>query len=275
MKCPILSPNLVTSLLVLLLGQSYLHSAFGAEPNWENALVTDRPDAAESSQVVGPSVLQIETSLLWSQSRDAADSTSRQLNFPTLLRFGLSDAVELRLASDLWNRAWLTQPREDWSGLSDTGLGLKWHTWSNERLSTALLFEVNVPTGDEPFTSTQHEFSATFALDGDLGSGLGLGTNWGVSRVSDETGEGYFTEFRYAVALGGALNQRWSWFLEVFGSAIPEQVPASDEVLLDGGFKFLLSPDMQLDLAASHGLTDSAPDLEVTLGWSYRLRTRQ
>src|SRR5262245_3846378 len=70
----------------------------------DDGIVTDRPDFVESSLTVGKYRFQIETSV--NLERDDQDDVKfRTWTTPTLLRFGVSDNLELRLESDGYTRA--------------------------------------------------------------------------------------------------------------------------------------------------------------------------
>src|SRR5690242_18428459 len=60
-------------------------------------LVTDRPDFTESSEVVGPRVVQIESGFTLEQD----DASTRQMTAPQMLvRVGIGRRAELRFAGD-------------------------------------------------------------------------------------------------------------------------------------------------------------------------------
>src|SRR3989338_7701616 len=61
----------------------------------EEPLGTDRPDAAESSKVVGQYRLQLETSFFF-EHNDDNNTITRTYNFPPLVRFGVLPWLELR-----------------------------------------------------------------------------------------------------------------------------------------------------------------------------------
>ncbi|MGE5470406.1 MAG: transporter, partial [Bacteroidota bacterium] len=85
----------MTNRRLLLLAAAILCGlAAGARADDGDAISTDRPGFAESSQTVGKGRVQLETSLEWDRQRDDELHT-RTLTTPTLLRIGVGDAIEL------------------------------------------------------------------------------------------------------------------------------------------------------------------------------------
>src|SRR5215217_7939417 len=90
--CCSLMRILTTVLLVLVSGSVF------AQQQPEETIVADRPGLADGSATVGRGVAQLETGLT------AADEGDQTLTLPTLLRFGLSERLELRIESDVAGR---------------------------------------------------------------------------------------------------------------------------------------------------------------------------
>lgn len=262
---------LLAAALVLCAGAAPAVDTGEDDERWEDALVTDRPDAAESSQTVGRYVFQAETSVQFVTDRNPGEGRATTWNFPTLLRGGLTEDFELRLATD--GPAFLreTSPTDNIFGMSDLELGMKYHVLDGGGAvpSTAFLAGVNFPTGSSTFTSHKPEYALVGALDWDLPFGLGLGTNFGIAAKAEEQDDGYFCQFNAAASLGGGITQRLSWYLEV-GANLPAADRDHGAAFVDGGFKYLLSPDMQLDFAVTKGLNEPADTFGATIGFSVR-----
>ena len=88
---------------------------------------TDGPDFVESTEVVGKGRFQFETDFALERDR-RNDETTRTFSTPTLLRMGISDTVELRLANDFHSRQTTSSATGDTteSGRGGVTLGLKW-----------------------------------------------------------------------------------------------------------------------------------------------------
>lgn len=247
-----------------------------AQPAPEEPLVTDRPDVAEASETVGAGRFQLELGSSITSSQDSDGRRAVSLSTPLKLRFGVTRQLEFHLETAGLDQQW----SEDGSGqmVSSSGftspdLGFKVHllqggTWLP---STGLLVALTLPGRDAVGQRQFVALSPTLALDWELPAALELGLNLGVtaslaSKAADRQHLG-----RFALAVGRSwapLTERLRTYVELFG-----QLPFEgddNELCLDGGFAWLLSPNMQLDLTVAAGLTESAPDFGFGLGFSFR-----
>lgn len=229
-------------------------------------LVTDRPDATESSSVVAPAFMQLEIGV--TAFEDAEGEPTEEYG-GSLLRVGLVEDWELRLG---------------WGGLADTGetsgvtdgsLGFKYHiaaenpeTWKPEM---ALLAQTTVPFGKDAFSSDEWDPGFLFAFSHTLSDRWSLGYNLGVELATSEKANGEETTLAsglYSVALGYGATDQLGFYIEVFGD---NGFSAEDSsTSLDGGITWLFDDDNQLDLFAGVGLDDDANDWFVGLGYSVR-----
>lgn len=232
---------------------------------------TDRPDAAEASGTVGKKHFQIETSFSFLHDRDG-NNTTRIYSFPTLLRYGIFEPLELRMESETF--AFKTETGQNMqNGFTDMAVGAKAHFFdqSGWRPSFGGLFHMNLPTGKAPFSSRVAEPIVKALADWDLPADFSLGTNIGLDvPVRDDQGDKY-ARFLYAIAVGHPLpfgNERWRIFLETAG-LIPLKEGKNDENTLDTGITFLATSKIQLDVVAQIGLSNAAPDITTGIGFSW------
>ena len=188
-------------------------------------LVTDRPDQTESSVVVPPGYVQVETG--WSLSRDQEGGIRTSTHaFPgTLFRIGALDRMELRL--DYGGALW-EQTREagaehqlEWLRgygsrcktllLGGTGLGFRRPLSWQEFL--CLWGRNNFPVGEPtpPFGSVYRIRFPIVSL-----FGYNLGATW--ESTLDETNDrDTLSLFNYTAVLGIGLSERAGLFVEAFG----------------------------------------------------------
>lgn len=241
---------------------------------YEDALVTDRPDAAEASATVGKNRFQIESSFQFGQDQ-AAGTTTRNYSFPTLLRYGIIDALELRVETEVGTFQTDNSGAAAQRGFNDVAFGLKANFTENQGLvpSFGLLGHLNVPIGNDTFSSNGVEPIFKALADWELGAGFGLGTNVGVDLpVRDAAGD-KFGRFIYAAALGRAIpgtSDRLGAFIEAAG-AVPLKQAKAQEHTFDTGLKFLITPNLQVDTVVQIGLNDDAADLALGSGLSWRI----
>jgi len=137
-------------------------------------IVTDRPDQTESSSTVGIGNLQIESGILVGYTGNEITSV-RQILLPTnLLRYGLTQEIELRLLSQFE-----TYKIGDTSiqGISDLEIGTKIQILQDENKNTEIAFlsHLIVPTGTLELTgdtfgtinklSISHQLATAWLLD--------------------------------------------------------------------------------------------------------------
>ena len=230
----------------------------------------DRPNVANSSQVVGAHRVQLETGLQWDRQRDAAAHV-RTLTTPTLLRIGLADALELRVETAGRTIAHASDPATgthavsaDWA---DAATGIKWHLIDDEgaRPSVGLIAEVALPTGSKALRGTGFRPSLNVPAEWDLGHEWSLGVMPGVGRDSDAAGA-HYTYGVFAASLGKAFSERLHGFAEV---AAP-QIGHGTQALVDTGVAWLVNKDCQLDAMVVHGVNRQTPGLSLAFGVSVR-----
>ena len=223
-------------------------------------LSTDRPgEGTNASSVVGVGVVQVEAGVLreWEQQFD-----NTFWNVPTvLLRFGVVDRLELRLTSGLFTNRIETAAR--WSPVS-VGTKIAITEQRGWLPKTSLEIGFTLPhTGSPSAQSRFTQPSITLLTDHTVTSWLGITTNLGANWENDSPE----TIYRYGVSFNFGLSDRLGAFTEFYGD-LPEASASSH--LFNGGFTFLISNNLQLDLAAGTALTENAPDFYVGGGISVR-----
>lgn len=250
-----------TKTIRLMISTLAIGSSLAAEP-----LVTDRPDATESSSVVAPNQAQLETGITYSEDADGIKATEFG---STLLRIGIVEDFELRLGWD----GYIDTDVD--SGAGDGLLGFKYYIMPESQTDylpeVGLLVHTTLPFGNDAITSDEFDPSFLFAFSHTLNDKLSLGYNLGAKLETSEAADGSETTLSsglYSVALGYGATDQLGFFIEVFGDVgfSAEESPAS----LDGGMTWLFNDDSQLDVFAGVGLNDDADDWFVGIGYSIR-----
>jgi hypothetical protein len=279
------SPLILGGLLAALAGLGVAPHATGplraqdtpaGEPPGE--LVTDRPDQTESAAVVPLGTVQVETGALFSRDESGGEVIETVEGPGTLVRIGLGSRTELRLGWD----GWVREERElagarggtraDGPADAEVGAKVKLRDEAGRLPEAALLVGVSLPIGDDELTSDRLDPSLLLALAHTLSERLSLGYNAGVvwsSEVGDRGVRETHSHLAYTAALGIGLTDRLGAFAELFGEE-PLDAPGGSAVSADGGFTWLLRPNLQLDAYAGAGLTEEAPDWFAGAGLSLR-----
>lgn len=224
----------------------------------------DRPgQGTDAASVMSRGAVQVEVGLFHEWNTD--DPYSYWDTPTALLRYGITDRVEARLSSGLFTDQ--GRPGQGRPGQGRSGAG-----WSPLSVSTkvalveqsrgwipqaALLVGLTLPnTGSEEVQPRFTEPNIVLLLNHSLSSWLGITTNLGAGWSSDSPAATY----RYAFSFDLSLSERLGVFAEFYGN-LPEADPSSH--LFNAGFIYLLTPNVQLDLAGGTGLTAEAPDFYV------------
>ena len=244
--------------------------AFAAE-----AISTDRPDFVESSDVVGAGRFQIEFGL--QSEHDTANSIkTKTRTTPTLLRFGLSDSLELRVETDgrTSSRVQDTtglQTRE--RGWADASIGLKWHMADGDESKglpgMAWLVHLDGDTGSASFRGQGWRPSLRFVAEWDLPNDMSIGVMPGVAASTNANGK-RFAAGILAVTVGKAWTPAWRSYVELAGQQIASAANGGSVVTFDTGLTYLVNDSLQLDLSLARGLTHESPRLAWGLGASVR-----
>lgn len=247
-------------------------------------LVTDRPDATESTVTVAPGFVQLEFG--WTVSEITEERTEERTHTaPELLaRIGLVPRVELRIGVASWMFVRETAEAESDrdNGIGDTEVGFKLRLADSRGVfpAIALLGALSLPTGDRGFSSERADPSFRFAFSHDIGERVAVGYNVGAVWVSEEEAVSGAESDRqsrdlqgdllYTITVGVGLTHRLGAFVEAFGFTALES-ERSDRQALDGGLTLLLAPNLQLDVRVGVGLDSDAEDWFTGLGLSVRL----
>ena len=241
---------------------------FAAEP-----LVTDRPTAGEAAHTVGWQAFQIE--LGPDLVRDVGDRTAvTSFRTPVKLRYGVTENTEIHLQSAGFASDSTVKDgaRDEQTGVADLELGFKSaYSGGGHGPSSGISLTFTIPVGSAPFRAASVVPSARLLFAWPLGFQTSLGANVGVTFLNsnDPRTIGPQVPLFYAVGVGRPLVGPLGGFIEVFGE-IPTTRQGEASTSLDGGLVWLLTDDVQLDVALRGGLSDNAPDFGATIGISIR-----
>ena len=263
------------AILALLLLPAGAACGQPAAPPAPSPLVTDRPGLLFSSTTVGRGVVLTEWGIPAVTVDNAGGVDARLTSLVGLVRYGVTDAFELRLGGPVYNESRVRVGGRTFTdrGFGDLEIGAKWHLLENHgaQPSLALIPSVIVPTGAKDFTADhpvyQLNVMAEWNLANDWGAGALVGYLNGPS--GGDRGSRYGQE-TLGVTLGRSLpSPKWSAYGEAV-YVVTNLAGASDSAFLGGGIKYLVSNDAQLDLSFDRGLTSDSPDWLLGLGLAAR-----
>lgn len=223
------------------------------------SIVTDRPDQTEASSTIKKGDLQVESGLLLGFETEN-ETTTRQILAPTtLFRFGLFKGIELRLVNQF---EMLKTAERRSQGFGDLELGTKIQIFQRENSSTEVAFisHLVLPTGGDELTNDQVGTVNKLSIAHDLSENLGLGYNLGYNYFGAGNGD-----LTYTLALGAGINDRVGVYIETFGEFADIENFISN---FDGGFTYLLRPNVQLDFSFGTGINQKMNYLAVGFSWN-------
>lgn len=249
---------------ILLLCCAFLAISFSAYAE-ETQIITDRPDAAEASVTVGQWKFQSEHGFSFGYDNPSGASV-KNYSFPTLLRFGILDAVELRVETEV--AAIESSNGNTESGLTDLDVGAKWHIHDQQEAfpSLGLLLHLTLPVGKDAFSSNVVVPTFKVLADWGLPYECGLGVNAGFDVPAREGGD-KFARFLYAAAFSHGFLEQLAGFVEFAGS-FPTVSGKTQEHFFDTGLTWLFTKRIQGDISGQLGLNEDAQDFALGTGVS-------
>ena len=222
----------------------------------------DRPGFSTNPQTVPRGRLQIEGGYQFSEDRGVDSHTLPLL----LIRAGLTKKLELRASWD--GSSWTEENGRFEPEASDMGLGLKAHLVEQSRLLPAigLLGSLSLPTGNGDSTSNGVDPTGGLLWNYELAAGPGLFGTLLMSSVTDD--DRRFFEAANAVGVSLPMNDRFGVFLEYSGFYRTGGVGAAHN--LDGGFTYLPTDNLQLDIHGGVGINGRADDCLLGTGLAFR-----
>jgi len=237
----------------------------------EGSVISERPGFSSSPDATPVGRFNVEAGIEYGHEEQGAQDVDRVTLPFALFRAGFVDRLELRLG---WaGTSQIEIGDRDRDELADPTLGFKWQINQGSAVLPrfGFIFEVGLPVG-EGTGSDEAEVVGALAWSHPLGPRLGLfGTSTLARRGGDEDaggGDDLF-ESTHAAGLGLALGGGLGAFVEYFVS-VEDDTGVGVSQVLDGGFTFLWTESLQLDVSAGVGLDDSAQDLFVATGVAYR-----
>jgi len=253
-----------------------------AEPSTplDEPLVTDRPDFTESTKTIPAGHLQIEAGYTLTYNRDAGVRTKTHTFPETLLRVGVAEDLELRIAWEGWTRSEdKFRERNDvgrrvstsdvTTGGSDLSLGIKYHVCDQDgfRPDFGVIVAMDLPAGHDSRTSGDVDPFVGLLWAYDLTEDTSIAGNFNIAAPTD--GGSRYVETSASLSLGYALTDELGAYVEYFGF-YPAGAHQSDAHFINGGLTYQFTNNFQVDVRLGTGLNDESDDLFAGIGFSYR-----
>jgi len=223
----------------------------------------DRPGMTTTGITLPRNHLQIETGFMF---EDDFDYYSMPL-FSTMLRYGLFNRFEVRLAFEPIFIAHTDTLKTKEFGLNYFKAGFKWKLLDEKGIIPSIFVLSNISL---PYIKTLND--TTYAPSPDIRlafahtitDNIGLGYNFAASWDAE-----FHTSLLYTLAGFLKVNDNVDFFMEFYGN-ITDKMTA-----FDCGFAWRPKNDWQLDISAGKGISAYSYDFFVAAGLSYRLAKRK
>ncbi len=248
---------------------TFLTNVFAQETSPE--LITDRPDITESASTVPTGLLQIETGFLLLQDEFANENSITDVSIynlaGTLLRFGLSESVELRAAGSYQIfKSENTINKTEFSGISDLLIGAKVSVIKNKSglPDFVVLAHLFLPFGQRFFRSETIEPQIILAGMNNLGESFSLSYNVGGRwNFKDD-----LSHYILSISGGFSIIKNLNGYVEVFGQFSNVLIPG---YFFDGGFTYLLRRNIQFDVSSGFGILNDSSVWFISTGFTLRV----
>lgn len=228
----------------------------------QTPIQTDRPDQTECPFIVPARYLQVENGFLaeWKGGKQTGFTSPS-----TLWKYGVNDNWELRLLTEF---VFTKENGKTTMGLMPVAIGFKSNLCREKGIMPTISFIGHLTTrnaGSKKYATTYAAPSFRFTMAHTLSDQMTLGYNIG----SEWDGESATPSYLYTVTTCISMGKKLGCYAEVFGFVRKGTVPEHN---IDGGFTYLVTPDLQLDMSGGTSIAGMEPAAYVSIGLSYRFR---
>lgn len=222
----------------------------------------DRPDQTETPAIVPSGYIQAENGFLIENANDE----TKNFTYPSCLwKYGINDRVEFRMITEFASTN-DKATKKTLSGLMPVTVGFKANLWKEKGIIPHTSFIGHLTTaniGSKKFSTTYSAPSFRFLMAHNITPKFSISYNLGAEWNGETPEEIYL----YTFATGLSITQKLGMYAELYGFA-----PSSSKAWhgFDGGFTYLISNNIMIDLSGGFGVTKNAPNNYLAFGFSYR-----
>jgi hypothetical protein len=236
----------------------------------------DRPGLGTPACTIDRGHVAIELGAIgWTTSREAGVREDRIGAAETLLRYGVSDAIEVQLG---WQGIAHVRERAPGgsvshrTGVSDVTLAMRGNLRNPDGsgLSVALMPFVTLPTGDSAIGESDWTAGLIVPVSYELSHDVQLAFTGEADAAADEQGKGHHLAYAGTAGLGISLGKDVDATIEFAVQRDEEPGEASTALLSGISLAWGLGEAVQVDGGANIGLDADSPDLELYVGLAKR-----
>jgi len=246
------------------------------EDNSTSSIATDRPTQTTSPYIITPKLFQIETGFYQQQTNlsganfaNSVDAKFQNIVYNSLLlRYGISDKLELRLNQEIGRTRELIDgiiTDQSDAGFGPTTIGVKYQFIEEAGLRPAVALNGHV--GGQFLSNgggTTGDLRVNF--QNNISDKFNVSYNVGIILVEGANNVGLWT-----LNLGFSVSPKLTVFLEGYGFSDS----FSSQQSMDFGLLYLVSPNFQIDFFGGFGMSEFAPDSLFGFGVSTNIAKRR
>ena len=192
-------------------------------------------------------------------------------DFNGVFRFGITEPFEVGLGLNYISekKELNNLPSSSMSGLSSFSLRIRSNVYQGKGLipSVGYQFNLALPYVSEIYQPDHVAPKITIITSQSITQKLGLATNFGFAWNGVSSNPKGF----YIVNLGYSINNKWSVFVENYGTEENNQLNSK----FDGGVAYLMNNDLQLDVFGGYDQSNNVKEWFVSVGFSWRIRLKK
>jgi hypothetical protein len=230
----------------------------------QTTIQTDRPDQTECPYITPKGFIQAENGFVY----EHIDRDNKGIVLPSILwKCGINKNVELRLITEVNSMKAFGKTT---TGFVPTIIGFKTKICEEKGLVPDIGFigHLAIPSAaSKEFKASYYAPSFRFNMQHTLSKDFTLAYNLG-AEWDGETPE---PTFIYTLTTGYSITEKLGAYVELYGFAPQNNMP---DHRADGGFTYLITNDVMVDVSGGVGITKESPINYFALGFSYRFNTK-
>jgi hypothetical protein len=239
-----------------------------AQKEDKDEMETDRPSQTSTPNTVVKNRFQFEGGVQKQHDISNGHHTDDYLYPTALLKYGLTNKLELRLLiEDEGDYEHTPSKQKVASGIKPLKVGLKYNLFKEKGAlpNTSIIARAALPkVASEDFKGDYVAPAFRLAMQNSLSKKVTLAYNIAAQWEADDVHAQYAITLCPQIKMTDKLNA----FAEVYSFYSSQETA---DYRCDAGFMYKIKPNIQVDISGGLGISKSSPDSYVEAGFSFRL----
>jgi hypothetical protein len=249
--------------------------AGGARAQETREFCPDRPGLGTPACTIGSGRFALELGLLdWAHDGAGTDETDEIAAGNLLLRYGLTDSLEVQLGWTAYThiRARSGGLTDSVDGTGDLLVAVRQNLLNPDGsgFAIAVMPYVSLPTGSDGIGAGDWGAGLIVPMSQELPGGFALGFTAQADATVDADGDGRHFAYRGIIGLDIPISDALGATVELSAGRDEDPAGHSSEILAGLSAGWAPNDDFQLDIGANVGLNDNAADVQLYVGIAKR-----